>query len=138
MARQLKPCGTPAAYRRHLRHDEEPCEKCKRAAREEKRLQRAEMRVDESAVLVEELPDRPRLNELRWQAEVLRKAIEWASTNHLARLPGLMKERRDTLAEIAKLSEADDTEGGALGEFLSGPGSLSLVGSGPAEDRKQA
>lgn len=138
MARQLKPCGTPAAYRRHLRHDEEPCEKCKRAARDEKRLQRSELKVDETAMAVEDLPERPRLGELRWQAELLRKAIDWAAANHLARLPGLMKERRDTLAEIAKLSETDDAEGGALSEFLSGPGSLSLVGSGPSEDRKQA
>lgn len=31
MSRELKPCGTPAAYRRHLRHDEEPCEACRAA-----------------------------------------------------------------------------------------------------------
>lgn len=34
MARKLKPCGTEAAYRRHLDHDEEPCQDCKRAAAE--------------------------------------------------------------------------------------------------------
>lgn len=28
MARELKPCGTEAAYRRHLRKGEEPCAKC--------------------------------------------------------------------------------------------------------------
>jgi hypothetical protein len=27
----LKPCGTPAAYRRHLRHREEPCDACRQA-----------------------------------------------------------------------------------------------------------
>jgi hypothetical protein len=26
--RQLHPCGTPAAWRRHKRNDEEPCEAC--------------------------------------------------------------------------------------------------------------
>lgn len=29
----LKPCGTLAAYRRHLRHDEQPCESCLQAGR---------------------------------------------------------------------------------------------------------
>ena len=28
MTRVLKPCGTPAAYARHLRHYEVPCEAC--------------------------------------------------------------------------------------------------------------
>jgi hypothetical protein len=29
----VKPCGTPAAYRRHLRHGERPCESCRQAER---------------------------------------------------------------------------------------------------------
>ena len=29
--RQLRPCGTDAAYQRHLRNDEEPCDECRRA-----------------------------------------------------------------------------------------------------------
>jgi hypothetical protein len=32
MPRTLSPCGTEAAYRRHLRHGEEPCDDCKRAS----------------------------------------------------------------------------------------------------------
>ena len=36
--RTLKPCGTVAAYRRHTRHGEEPCDACKAAkSRYEKR-----------------------------------------------------------------------------------------------------
>ena len=27
----VQPCGTPAAYRRHLRYGEKPCESCKQA-----------------------------------------------------------------------------------------------------------
>lgn len=33
MARKLKPCGTPAAFRRHRYHNEEPCEACLEAYR---------------------------------------------------------------------------------------------------------
>jgi hypothetical protein len=29
----VKPCGTPAAYRRHKRHGERPCESCAQAER---------------------------------------------------------------------------------------------------------
>lgn len=36
MARELKPCGTHAAYKRHLRNKEEPCEPCRQAARDQK------------------------------------------------------------------------------------------------------
>ncbi|MFC9085315.1 hypothetical protein [Nocardiopsis dassonvillei] len=32
-SRQLKPCGTFAAYLRHLRHREVPCETCREAVR---------------------------------------------------------------------------------------------------------
>jgi hypothetical protein len=31
MARELQPCGTRAAYVRHLRHDEKPCAECRAA-----------------------------------------------------------------------------------------------------------
>lgn len=36
MARELKPCGTFAAYRRHLKAKETPCEPCRQAARDQK------------------------------------------------------------------------------------------------------
>lgn len=39
MAKTPAPCGTDAAYRRHLRHGETPCPKCRRAHQEYKRSQ---------------------------------------------------------------------------------------------------
>ena len=36
MARELKPCGTPAAYRRHLRNSEPACALCLAAVAEDK------------------------------------------------------------------------------------------------------
>jgi hypothetical protein len=34
MPRELKPCGTDAAYSRHLKRGEDPCDPCKEAHRE--------------------------------------------------------------------------------------------------------
>lgn len=36
MARELKPCGTPAAYRRHLRNGEDACADCRAAVAAQK------------------------------------------------------------------------------------------------------
>lgn len=35
--RELKPCGTPAAYRRHIKRGEEPCEPCRAANTQRKK-----------------------------------------------------------------------------------------------------
>lgn len=138
MARELKPCGTTAAYRRHLRKGQRPCKACLAAARDEKRAQRAAS-LEAEVLLPEDVPTRERLAELRWQAELLRQSIVWAATHSPARLPSLSKERRETLEEIEELADgAEGTEGGGLGDFLSGPGPLTLVGSTDAQDRKEA
>ncbi len=44
MTRQLKPCGTIAAYERHLRHYEEACAACKKACAERSARDRAAAR----------------------------------------------------------------------------------------------
>lgn len=41
MSTALKPCGTTAAYQRHLRRKEVPCAECRRANREWHRENRA-------------------------------------------------------------------------------------------------
>lgn len=133
MARELKPCGTPAAYRRHLRKKQTPCKACQKAARDEKRAQRAAWAADDDAVLapVGEVPDRALAHELAWQAETLRVSIEWAHrTGNIGRLPSLMKERRETLTALNDLAGEVEDEGGALGGFLGGP--LGLVGGATA------
>lgn len=48
VARPKSPCGTVAAYRRHLRSDERPCSACADANNEDARRRRAE-RVDRGA-----------------------------------------------------------------------------------------
>ena len=46
MARELAPCGTWAAYKRHLRKNEEVDEACRQAARDQKRNQREQQAAD--------------------------------------------------------------------------------------------
>lgn len=40
MPRQLKPCGTAAAARRHYRYGEQPCDACRRAELEYQRARK--------------------------------------------------------------------------------------------------
>ena len=51
MTRELKPCGTPAAYARHLRRGEEACAQCKAAMKDRAAAYRAEV-----AALRQQLP----------------------------------------------------------------------------------
>ena len=48
MTRELAPCGTRAAYRRHLRNYEKPCAACAEAAAEYVRKLRAAKRAAEN------------------------------------------------------------------------------------------
>ena len=56
MTRALKPCGTYAAYRRHLRAKESPCEECRQAAREQKNSRKAAERQEAAVRAVEATP----------------------------------------------------------------------------------
>jgi hypothetical protein len=44
MPRELKPCGTPAAYARHIQRGEPPCDQCKAAHADQRRAYAAEHR----------------------------------------------------------------------------------------------
>lgn len=56
MARELKPCGTPAAYRRHLRAKEPACGPCKEAWREQKNSRKVAERQESAVRAVEATP----------------------------------------------------------------------------------
>lgn len=106
MARELKPCGTEAAYRRHKRRGEEPCEVCARWLREDRRAKRAvgtpklgDVPSVPPASSVDPLEEA--LDSLRVIREVLRDGA--APANTLATLT----RRRDELADrIVELREA--------------------------------
>ena len=55
MARNLQPCGTWAAYKRHLRKGEEPCDDCREAARVQQRERSAARRAarEQSGTIVD-------------------------------------------------------------------------------------
>lgn len=56
MARELKPCGTPAAYRRHLRAKEPACGPCKEAWRDQKNSRKVAERQESAVRAVEATP----------------------------------------------------------------------------------
>ena len=76
--RQLKPCGTTAAYRRHVRHGEKPCDDCRRAAvqRESERMRSLRQRVPFklSEGLGPIAPYRYRARKYPWAIRVLRNS----------------------------------------------------------------
>lgn len=53
----LKPCGTPAAYRRHLRNNEEPCDACRAAVRLQKREGKSNARKEQAEARLAAVPD---------------------------------------------------------------------------------
>ena len=114
MARELKPCGTSAAYRRHLRNGEQPCAACRRANTEAKR-----QRFD-SDFLEPDLPDLPdlvdlsdaepvapgmdELDDARYNLGIVIAAMKGAQPSSIA---ALSKRRQELASAITKLEAGD-------------------------------
>lgn len=111
-----KPCGTPAAYRRHLRNDEPVDELCAEAARVEKneraKLRResagaavadAYTRVDVSTGEVSERVDP--LGEARDNLRIVRAALR-ANPPHNT-IAALTKRRDELVDRLVELEKAD-------------------------------
>lgn len=115
MARTLQPCGTYAAYRRHLRNGEDPCDQCKQAARDQNNTRnglppRADQVTDIRAVTLTEAPD-PREDALENLAVVM-AAMTAAAPREL---PALSKRRQEL---VAYLNTVDSKEEGGLAQKL--------------------
>jgi DNA-binding NarL/FixJ family response regulator len=71
MTRQLKPCGSPAAYRRHIRHGEPACDACLKA----------------HAAAIYDRPKTPKVRNLRprqaTQADAARAALNADQADHI-------------------------------------------------------
>lgn len=119
MPRPPSPCGTPAAYRRHLRRDEDPCTACKKAKRDEARTQRDEARKLEALqhptqppLVSAPAPPPPlpgpesnALADLEMVRDALVEAIDVVRLDDPTRLPGLVRELRETWRAIDTLKE---------------------------------
>ena len=118
MGKAPSPCGTPAAYRRHLRYKEDPCTACKKAKRDEARQQRDEARKIEALTvptqppLVAAPPPAPALpgpessekSDLEMVRDSLVEAIDLVRLDDPTRLPGLVRELRETWKALRDLT----------------------------------
>lgn len=118
MGKAPSPCGTPAAYRRHLRRKESPCAACRKAKRGEAQQQRDEAR--KSAVptiptcppIVAAVPSAPaspgqvssEKGDLEMARDSLVEAIDLVRTEDPTRLPGLVRELRETWKALRDLT----------------------------------
>lgn len=59
MPRDLKPCGTPAAARRHRRNGEELCDECQAAVRDEKNARKRQEQDEQAAEFHESIDNSP-------------------------------------------------------------------------------
>lgn len=106
MARELKPCGTPAAYRRHLRAKEPACEPCKEAWREQKNQRKDEQRseaAEAARVATPPVEDVDRRQILLEVLASLRGQLREAPPQSVA---GIAKQIRDTVDALGGPEEA--------------------------------
>ncbi len=101
----LKPCGTEAAYRRHLRAGETPCLACRRANREADDRRKRAARQPETAAesLLEPTPSQPpqtRREKLESLAGKLEEAIERVLVEDPTRLPALARAYMEALDKL--------------------------------------
>ena len=130
MGRATSPCGTPAAYRRHLRHKEDPCTACKKAKRDEAREQRDEARKIEALTVPTQPPlvaapppaaplpgpDSSEKSDLEMIRVSLVEAIDVVRLDDPTRLPGLVRELRETWKALRDL-KAKGADEEAIDEF---------------------
>lgn len=108
MPRKLQPCGTPAAYRRHLRNGEKPCLPCARAHAAAKEERAAKRRADEAPVRLNVVAnvtaaddgDIDPLQDARENLAEVREAMKSAVPREVA---GLSKRRQELVALIVEL-----------------------------------
>lgn len=116
----LQPCGTYAAYRRHLRSGEPVDAGCAQAARDQKNVRAVAGLVESAevvalAVAVEPVVDSvDELEECLENLRIVRAAMSEAPANSIA---GLSKRREELVARIAKLQLAKVPKVGVLDQL---------------------
>lgn len=109
MSRVLQPCGSFAAYKRHLRHKEIPCEPCKQASRDQKMVRldgdRETRKVSSLVALppiadIDVLDDVSPLDDARENLLIVKAALDDAVPREVA---VLSKRRQELVTLIAQL-----------------------------------
>lgn len=122
MPRELKPCGTAAAYRRHVRRGEPVDELCAQAARDQKNDRVAERRGALAAVVplppVDDAPgvsDEPvdLLAKARWRVAAAEELIRAGAPGSAA----LLKQHAADVAEVKRLEAAGRPKESKLDEL---------------------
>ena len=133
MARALKPCGTVAAYRRHRKNNEEPCDPCREANATVQRERRDAKKAERNKRFADEFRDvkvrvesdtrlgSSRLSDLERQRVLVLGALEGITAAvEIKSIPQLSKELREINREIdelkAKSQESEEVD--PLAEFF--------------------
>ena len=110
MPRELKPCGTEAAYRRHLRHDETPCTACRKAHRDRVGTDRRNQALSDN--LARAAAGTAPLHVL---GDPLRDRIRRLEENATPREVAALSRRRQDLEDaIWRLTPDESTKGGGV------------------------
>lgn len=121
MPRELKPCGTDAAYRRHVRRGEPVDELCAQAARDQKNRRVAERRGVLAAVVPlppaddRSVSDGPvdLLEKARWRVAAAEELIRAGAPGSAA----LLKQHAADVAEVKRLEAAGKPRESKLDEL---------------------
>lgn len=113
MTRDLQPCGTFAAYKRHLRKKEPVCEPCAQAGREQKQTRTDTSRSESASRVALALAAEPviqsldELDEARDNLRAVKAAMSDAPANAIA---ALSKRREELVRRIVQLDKKDEPE----------------------------
>ncbi|WP_156316592.1 hypothetical protein [Leucobacter japonicus] len=124
MAAPLKPCGTLAAYRRHLRNGESACAECLAAVAADKQRRSDERRAAQAAQVrsvMSIVPDVPsadsHIDELAEAYSTLQWIKDQMNSGVAQGAAALAKQRMEIVALIKKLESEGKPEVSALDEI---------------------
>lgn len=126
LGRKLAPCGTKAAYDRHLKNGESPCAPCRHANTLAQREKREKQRQIKEALAVPAIAEKPDLaTDLMSLRDLLWEGLRWAAKNDPRALPALSRELSLIWKEHTDITAApafdesgavsdDDSDGGEI------------------------
>ena len=135
LGRRKSPCGTEAAYRRHLREKTTVCAECRQAHRVERRkaskpkiTPEMEKEIVEAVEQLAAENERSREGDLLKARDALVESLERAKIGELRAVAGISKELRELWKDLADISDVEE-EDDPLARFNNGKsgGALAIV-----------